>query len=77
MKYLLVVYLCSITTGQCPSSTFTGWQFNSHYDCVMGGYGVAQQAFKHLEETHELDVETINREKFVVKFECKQIGTNT
>ena len=43
----------------------------------MGGYGVAQQAFKNLEETHELDVETINKNKLIIKFECKEIGTNT
>ena len=45
MKYVLILYMCSMITGQCPSSSISGWQFNSHYDCVNAGYGVAQKTF--------------------------------
>ena len=50
MKYLLVLDMCSVATGQCPSSSISGWQFNSHYDCVNAGYGVAQKTFQNLAE---------------------------
>jgi len=73
MKYLLVLYMCSMNTGQCPSHTYAGYQFNNHYDCVMGGYAVAQKTFKQLEENLEWDKEYINENKIVIKFECRGI----
>ena len=63
-----------MSTGQCPSSTVSGWQFNSHYDCVNAGYGVAQQTFQNLTELEEWDIDHINENKIVVKFECKEVG---
>ena len=42
-----------MSTGQCPSSSISGWQFNSHYDCVNAGYGVAQKTFQNLAELEE------------------------
>ena len=77
MKYLLILYLCSINTGQCPSNTISGYQFNSHYDCVNAGYAIAQKTFRNLSELEEWDVNHINENKIVVKFECKQIGATT
>ncbi len=66
--------MCSMSTGQCPSSSISGWQFNSHYDCVNAGYGVAQQTFQNLTELEEWDIPHINENKIVVKFECKEVG---
>ena len=73
MKYLLVLYMCSMNTGQCPSHTYAGYQFNNHYDCVMNGYAVAQTTFKQLEENLEWDKEYVNENKIVIKFECREI----
>ena len=73
MKYLLVLYMCSMNTGQCPSHTYAGYQFNNHYDCVMGGYAVAQKTFKQLKENMEWDKEYINENKIVIKFQCQPI----
>ena len=47
--------MCSVATGQCPSSSISGWQFNSHYDCVNAGYGVAQKTFQNLAELEDID----------------------
>ena len=66
--------MCSMSTGQCPSSSISGWQFNSHYDCVNAGYGVAQQSFQNLTELEEWDIDHINENKIVVKFECREVG---
>tara|TARA_A100001515_G_scaffold125279_1_gene109994 strand:+ start:1720 stop:2028 length:309 start_codon:yes stop_codon:yes gene_type:complete len=78
MKYILVLYMCSMINNQCPSSTISGWQFSTHYDCVNAGYGVAQQTFQNLHELEEWDKEYINQNKMVIKFECKAVKvTNT
>jgi|GEM_PF-3327331 len=66
--------MCSLSTGQCPSSSIAGYQFNSHYDCVNSGYAIAQKAFRNLEELEEFEKDYIEKEKIVVKFECKQVG---
>ena len=64
-----------MTTGQCPSSTVSGYQFNNHYDCVNAGYGLAQQTFRSLEELEEFERAYIEREKLAIRFECKQLGS--
>ena len=46
MKYILVLYMCSMLSNNCPQSTIAGYQFNTHYDCVNAGYAIAQA---HLE----------------------------
>ena len=66
--------MCSVNTGQCPTSTVSGYQFSSHYDCVNAGYAIAQKTFRKLKEVEEWDVNHINENKIVVKFECKEVG---
>ena len=66
--------MCSVNTGQCPTSTVSGYQFSSHYDCVNAGYAIAQKTFRKLKEVEEWDVNHINENKIVVKFECKELG---
>lgn len=73
-KFILVLYLCSMVTGQCPSSHYAGFSFNTHYDCVVNGYGVAQQTFKRLTEDEDFDVTLLETNKMVVKFECKELN---
>ena len=63
-----------MSTGQCPSSSISGWQFNTHYDCVNAGYGVAQKTFQNLTELEDWDIDHINENKIVVKFECREVG---
>ena len=77
MKYILVLYMCSMNTGQCPSSSVSGYQFTSHYDCVNAGYAIAQKTYRNLKEFEEYDQDYINQNKIVVKFECKEIGATT
>jgi len=77
MKYILILYMCSMATGQCPSNTIAGYQFNSHYNCVDAGYAIAQSTFRNLKELPEWDIPDFERNKIVIKFECKQVGTKT
>ena len=62
-----------MVTGECPSSTIAGYQFESHYQCVDAGYGVSQQTYRNLQAIEEWDINYINKNKIVVKFECKEL----
>ena len=73
MKYILILYMCSMVTGECPSSTIAGYQFESHYQCVDAGYGVSQQTFRNLEDLEEWSREYIDQEKIAIRFECKEL----
>jgi len=77
MKYVLVLYMCSMLSGKCPSSTYAGYQFENHYDCVNAGYAVAQSTFRNLEQTEEFNRDYIEQSKLVIKFECKELGAKT
>jgi hypothetical protein len=65
--------MCSMVNGQCPSNTYAGYQFDSHFDCVNAGYAVAQKTYRNLLDYEEYDKQFINENKIVIKFECKQI----
>ena len=74
MKYILVLYMCSMLSNNCPTSTISGYQFNNHYDCVNAGYAIAQSTFRNLQEMEEYEREVIENKKLVIKFECREIG---
>ena len=74
MKYILILYMCSMNTGQCPTSTIAGYQFESHYQCVDAGYAISQQTYRNLKNIEESDEQHINKNKIVVKFECKELS---
>ena len=64
-------------SNSCPQQTVAGYQFTNHYDCVNAGYAIAQSTFRNLGELEEWDREYLEQSKIVVKFECKEVGTNT
>jgi len=76
MKYILILYMCSMVSGECPSSTISGYQFESHYQCVDAGYGVSQQTFRNLEDLEEWSREYIEQQKIAIRFECKELKVN-
>ena len=57
----------------CPSNTIAGYQFTNHYDCVNAGYSVAQSTYNNLKGMEEYPRELIEKQKLVIKFECKEI----
>ncbi len=61
-------------SNSCPSSTVSGYQFESHFDCVNAGYAIAQNTFRNLEEIEEYNRDYIEQSKIVVKFECRELG---
>ena len=74
MKYILVLHLCSMLSGVCPSNTVAGYQFTNHYDCVDAGYAIAQSTFRNLEALEEYSRDYVEQSKIVIKFECREIG---
>ncbi len=76
MKYILVLYMCSSITNLCPNSSISGYQFDNHYECVNAGYAIAQNTFNNLNMLEEWDKDYINKNKTVIKFECKEISSN-
>ena len=76
MKYILILYMCSMVSGECPTSTISGYQFENHYDCVNAGYGVSQQTFRNLEDLEEWSREYIEQQKIAIRFECKELKVN-
>tara|TARA_R100001163_G_C4905454_1_gene92120 strand:+ start:323 stop:556 length:234 start_codon:yes stop_codon:yes gene_type:complete len=76
MKYILILYMCSTMTNLCPNSSISGYQFDSHYDCVDAGYAIAQSTYRNLNKLEEWDKNYINENKIVIKFECKEISSN-
>ena len=65
-----------MVSGECPTSTISGYQFENHYDCVNAGYGVSQQTFRNLEDLEEWSREYIEQEKIAIRFECKELKVN-
>ena len=64
MKYILVLYMCSMLSNSCPTSTISaGYQFENHYDCVNAGYAIAQSTFRNLKELEEYKETTSNKVK--------------
>ena len=63
-------------SNSCPNSTIAGYQFTNHYDCVNAGYAIAQKTYRNLSELEEWNIDYINKNKIVVKFECKEIKVN-
>ena len=74
MKYILVLYMCSMINNSCPENTIAGYQFTTHFDCVNAGYAIAQSTFRNLQDMEEYEREVIEKRKLVIKFECREIG---
>ena len=72
-KFILVLYMCSVVSNNCPNSHIPGYSFTTHSACVEYGYRLAYSTFKALEETEKMTKEFVENNKIVVKFECKEV----
>ena len=72
-KFVLVLYLCSQLSGQCPSSHYPGYSFDTHAACVEYGYRAAYATFNQLEKHEEFSKEYIENSRIAVRFECQAI----
>ena len=72
-KFVLALYLCSTLSGQCPTSTYPGYSFDTHSACVEYGYRAAYGTFKNLEKYEEFTPAYIENNRIAVRFECQAI----
>ena len=77
MKWILVLYVCSMVSNECPDYTITGYQYNNYYDCVLNGYKVSHNTFKNLNALEEFEKEYMEKEQIAVKFECREVSAST
>jgi len=67
MKFILVLHLCSMLTGQCYESLHVGMEFNNHRDCALAGYDISVKSLE------QLDPNRVNERELAVRFQCKKI----
>ena len=72
-KYLLIIYMCSMLSGQCPSSAVTGYEFISHAQCVETGYQIAHDTFKNLEKLEDMNREYVENSQIIIRFDCRAV----
>jgi len=68
MKFILVLHLCSMLTGECSESFHVNVQFNDHRSCALAGYDLSSSTLQ------ELDLNIVNERELAVRFQCKKIG---
>ena len=67
MKFVLIVYLCSMINQSCPESMAINAEYNTHKECAMAGYEISSSMID------KIDDELVNRNKLAIKFECREI----
>jgi len=72
-KFYVVLYMCSMLSGQCPSYHYTGHSFLTHTECVEFGYRIAYGTFRNLEAQEDYDKEYVENSRIVVKFQCEEV----
>ena len=67
VKYILIIYLCSVSTQTCNSGTYMNIEYNDHYDCAVAGYDFSKKAIM------KMDRDLINKDSLAIKFECRPL----
>jgi len=68
MKYVLVMYVCSILTQSCENGSIPSLEFQTHKDCSLMGYKLAYMG------VYEMEDKRVNLEKIAIKFECREVN---
>ena len=73
MKYVIILYLCSFVNVQpvCYSQKIVALEFDDYSDCILEGY---KHSHNHLAN---IEKDKINKEKLAIRFQCKEIKTET
>lgn len=68
MKFILILHLCTMLTGQCYESLHVGLEFKDHRSCALAGYELAGKSLAQLNE------KDVNDAELAVRFQCKKVG---
>ena len=66
MKVILILYLCSMTTGSCLPPYQSPTEFNNMYECLNTGYSEA------LKKSKEIGKKEVNENEIFIRFVCKK-----
>jgi len=69
MKIVLILVMCSFTTGDCIPPYTLEKEFNDMYDCLLKGYEMAK------DKTIEIGRDEVNKHGIYIKFGCKEVPT--
>jgi hypothetical protein len=72
MKYILILYICTLSQPYCEQDQVINEQFNNYYDCITKGY---LHSYNFL--TTMYDKEDIIEQKLAIKFACKDMSEPT
>jgi len=67
MKFILLLTMCSYSTGACLPPYEWPIKFDSGYDCSIAGYEEAARKLK------EIGPEEVNKKKLSITFSCAGI----
>jgi len=74
MKFLLTLYICSLTTGECISPKLEELDikqfYGTHYGCVRAGLG---ESFEILFDGKTFSANHIEKLELYPKFSCQKI----
>ena len=66
MKVILILYICSFTSGQCLPPYEFPIQYNDMYDCLNAGYS------ESLKKAKEIGRKGVNENGIYIRFICKE-----
>ena len=67
MKYVLILYLCSMLDNSCFESTITSHEYPTYYDCALSGYKLSHNSLM------KLDPGRVEDAQLAVKYECRGV----
>ena len=66
MKVILILYMCSFTTGACLPPYEFPIQYNDMYECLNAGYS------ESLKKAKEIGRKDVNENGIYIRFACKE-----
>jgi hypothetical protein len=66
MKVILILYMCSFTSGKCLPPYQFPIQYNDMYDCLNAGYS------ESLKKAKEIGRQDINENGIYIRFICTE-----
>ena len=74
MKFLLTIYICSLTTGECVAPKLEQFEmsqfYGTHYGCVRAGLG---NSFELLFDGKTFSANIIEKMELYPKFSCEKV----
>ena len=69
MKVILILYMCSFSTGQCLPPYEFPIKYNDMYECLNAGYT------ESLRKSKEIGRKDVNENGIYIRFACKEKHT--